>query len=166
MATYITESQADARYTKHLPRTVLQWDDVTNDYVVFDVWGDATTTEKTQALEMATAFINDLDYDGEKAVGGQDNAFPRNSQTSIPEEVKRACFVLALYFLEENKKREFMENTIRKAKEAGLQSYSTDIQSASESFRWGADEKTAYSIVIPYLKKWVKGRYSITRWRF
>jgi len=166
MATYITEAQADSRYSARLPVTLLAWNDTNNDYEAYDVWSDSTSTEKTQALTMATSFINDLDYDGEKADSNQDNAFPRAGQTAVPEDVKRATFLLALFFIEETKRKEFAESTIRKAMEAGLESYSTDIQSVSESFRWNKEvEKTAYGVVSPYLKKWIKGRYTITRWR-
>jgi len=61
----------------------------------FDAWEDATLVTKTKALKQANRLINNLSFKGTPTVETQDDAFPRNGDTTIPTDIQEACAYLA-----------------------------------------------------------------------
>ena len=65
-----------------------------------DPWDDASDTNKTQAIQMATEAIDRLNFIGEKTEETQDLEFPRGDDTEIPVGIQRATFEIALALLD------------------------------------------------------------------
>lgn len=63
-------------------------------------WDNASVTERTKALKEATTRIDRLQFQGIKLSDTQDNEFPRDFQTEVPEEVLRACCLIAYALLD------------------------------------------------------------------
>ena len=63
-------------------------------------WDDASDPNKTIAIKMATAAIDRLNLVGEKTEEDQDLEFPRDDDTTIPVEIQRATFEIALALLD------------------------------------------------------------------
>jgi len=65
-----------------------------------DAWDDAITGDKTKALEQATTTIDRLNFRGSKTSSTQANQFPRDDDTTVPNDIKNASFEIALAFLD------------------------------------------------------------------
>ena len=63
-------------------------------------WDNASSGDRTKALNLATEIIDRLDFVGEKYDEDQENQFPRGSDTTVPEDIKKACVWAALAILE------------------------------------------------------------------
>jgi len=63
-------------------------------------WDEASDEEKTAALTMATDSIDRLNYLGEKTDPDQENQFPRDADTIVPEDIQKACAEIALRLLD------------------------------------------------------------------
>lgn len=70
------------------------------DRLYMDAWTDAVEEDKTKATKMATVAIDRLNFLGEKADEDQELQFPRYDDTVVPDDVKRACFLLAVTYLD------------------------------------------------------------------
>jgi hypothetical protein len=84
--------------------TVAQADDLANVYLGTLAWASASTDNKGRALIMATRYLDELSWIGDRASTTQALAWPRTdaecgdwSFTSavIPQPIKQACFDLA-----------------------------------------------------------------------
>lgn len=160
---YLSVAQADTRYVNRLPTSVFTVDENGED-TLFDVWGDSQATEKEKALFEATLYIDSFQYDGQKKDNTQEKAFPRKGQDETPEEVLRCTMDLAILFLKEHKVREFSDAYRTKLFDEGVTEFDKDIGNFSESN--SKTEKDQYIVTLRlYLKKWLAGRFSLTRWR-
>jgi hypothetical protein len=65
-----------------------------------DAWDDASSANKEKSLIHATRLIERLNFKGEKTVDTQDLQFPRDNDTSIPDDIKYACSEIALALLD------------------------------------------------------------------
>lgn len=63
-------------------------------------WTEASSGDKTKALTMATEYIDRLNFIGEVTDTAQVNQFPRDDETTIPDDVKKACCEIALSLLD------------------------------------------------------------------
>ena len=63
-------------------------------------WTDAVTADKTAALAEATARIDRLRFSGGKTDDEQDNEFPRDDETEVPDDIKIACCEVAFALLD------------------------------------------------------------------
>jgi len=63
-------------------------------------WDLASDSSKVSALTMATEAIDRLNYLGSKTDSSQENQFPRDADTVVPEDIKKACAECALKFLD------------------------------------------------------------------
>lgn len=63
-------------------------------------WDIAADADKTSALTMATEAIDRLNYLGDKTDSDQVNQFPRDADTVVPDDIKKACAECALLFLD------------------------------------------------------------------
>lgn len=161
---YITEQQATTRYNNMLPR-LLHVADGQGGFELFDVWTDSNSDEREKALDEATRYIDSFVYDGEKANPNQDNEFPRKGQTPLPEEVKQGCFELALFFLTEYKAKEFTDGYRAKMLQDGIDNGTITLADSSERMVF-AEKKDPRKVIYPYIKRWIKGKYHITRWKY
>jgi hypothetical protein len=65
-----------------------------------DAWDDATSTNKEKSLINATRLIDRLNFKGTKTSDSQDLQFPRDEDTTVPDDIKYACSELALALLD------------------------------------------------------------------
>lgn len=63
-------------------------------------WDNASVAERTKALKEATTRIDRLQYQGDRLGEDQVTEFPRDFQTEVPEEVLRACCLIAYALLD------------------------------------------------------------------
>lgn len=162
MNKYISVAQADTRYANRLPTYIRVVED--NEFVPFDVWADSETAEKEQALKDATRWIDSFEYDGHKLSEEQDNEFPRKGQTQVPEQVNIATLDLAIHLLQRYHSLKNEPAHVAFMRQSNINVYTMDVMESRERGEI-QEEKTVYAVIRPYLKLWMKGRYSLTRWR-
>lgn len=63
-------------------------------------WTKSNRRQQEAALSEATQLINNLNYWGDKTDEDQDNQFPRNGSTTVPVDVRRATYEIALTLLD------------------------------------------------------------------
>jgi hypothetical protein len=63
-------------------------------------WDNATTVNRTKALETATRAIDRLRFKSQKTDSNQANEWPRGGDTEVPNDIKIACCEEALSLLE------------------------------------------------------------------
>lgn len=158
---YVTLASGTTRYESFIPVQVRTLD-TNNEFIGFDVWDDASDSIKQRALNQATKYIDSFTYNGEKKVSTQDKQFPRKGQDTVPEEVKDACFILTLELLKRNIVHIESPDQVQRYKDIGVENYSVTISNASESVTF-KEEESLFKLVHPYLKKWMKGGYNITK---
>lgn len=154
---YLSLAQADTRYTRRLPTKIFTVTDE-GEELLFDVWADASTDEREQALFEATIFIDSFVFDGEKADKSQEKAFPRKGQAEIPEEVLKCTMDLALFYLKEYMLRVYGDANRQRLLDEGVTGYSLRIGDYQEQVS-EYNTVTPQSILRPYLNKWITGRY-------
>lgn len=65
-----------------------------------EIWTLADDGDKTSAITMATEAIDRLNYAGDKTDSDQVNQFPRDEDTAVPEDIKKATAEIALQLLD------------------------------------------------------------------
>jgi hypothetical protein len=85
MANYMTEEEATAYFLTRLNSEA------------YDV---ATTADRLAALTMATESIDRLNYLGAITESDQANQFPRDADTVVPDDIKKASAEIALMLLD------------------------------------------------------------------
>lgn len=85
MALYMTVLEGDTYFQTRLNSTP---------------WTSASTADKTAALTMATEAIDRLNYLGSKTDSSQVNQFPRDADTAVPDDIKKASAEIALALLD------------------------------------------------------------------
>lgn len=160
MAKYITESQGDTLYADSMPVFVYYLDEE-DDFQMFDVWEDATSTVRNAALVQSTRLIDSFEYDGSKNDSTQENAFPRNGQVGVPTEVRRATFALALEILTRHYRRVYTDPVQQQYLDNGATDINLRVNNAQEAIKY--EKEVPLEVVArPYLKKWLKGRFTTT----
>ena len=66
----------------------------------YSAWTEATTSEQTVALQVATTIMDRLNFKGEKTEDSQELQFPRDGETAIPQDIKNACTEIAYSLLD------------------------------------------------------------------
>jgi len=106
MPVTVTATVGSASANSYL--TVAQADDFANLYLGTLNWSSATTDNKGRALIMATRYLDELKWIGEKASTTQALLWPRSdaecgdwsfTTSEIPQPIKQATFDLAEYLL-------------------------------------------------------------------
>ena len=106
MAVTVTATVDSASANSYL--TVAQADDFANLYLGTLNWSSATTDNKGRSLIMATRYLDELKWIGEKASTTQALLWPRTeaecgdwsfTSSEIPQPIKQATFDLAEYLL-------------------------------------------------------------------
>lgn len=119
-------------------------------------WEALSEPDKLVLLNRAEQTIDHLPINGKPVI--ENKAFPRHSDTEIPSEVTHATIELAVQSLNGEAKERY------ELRKQGVRSYS--IGDLSESFTDAAAAASgvdayAYSIVFPFLRKWLGGGYTI-----
>lgn len=119
-------------------------------------WEALSEPDKLVLLNRAEQTIDQLPFTGKPAVDGK--AFPRYPNEVIPVEVVHATIELAVQSSNGEAKERY------ELQRQGVRSYS--IGDLSESFAGSAGASVgidpyAYSIVFPFLRRWLGGGYSI-----
>ena len=159
---YITEMVANTQYAERLPVVVWGFDAQGEDTLI-DIWDDADTTTRTQALTEATRIIDSFTYDGAKTEASQSSEFPRNGANNIPKEVKDATLELAIYILKELTITQNSNPWVARGRDVNATRIESVVAEARESVSFG-ESKTYYAVIHPYLKRWLKGRYRSTEY--
>lgn len=141
--------------------TVVQANEYVQNYyssgdLVRQAWEDLDDADRLVLLNRAEQTIDQLPISGRSASG--DKAFPQRAELAIPAEVTNATIELAVQSLNAEARERF------NLRRQGVRSYK--IGDLSESFSEaplpGAGiDAYAYSIVYPFLRKWLGGGYTI-----
>lgn len=139
-------------------------DELANLYLGTLNWASASTDNKSRALIMATRYLDELSYVGDKAATTQALLWPRSdadcgdwsfSSTEIPQPVKQATFDLAEYLLGNSDallgSGAGSAELIPGIPNANLKSASVDVISVEFNSSQQADAKNALNLV-PHLK--------------
>lgn len=161
---YVTLAEADAFFASRLGA---------------DAWDDAETADQTKALQMATAKIDNLPFQGYVLLSTQARAFPRKyvpsesvnpwgllmsedswgyiySDSTPPQFVLDACCLEALALLKFYADDDWQERHDKQSQ--GVSSASNP--SGSESYlagtataRYGLKSQEAYDLLFPYIER-------------
>ena len=80
--------------------TIIEGNAIAERYLHIAPWEIANTTNRNKGLKQATIIIDRLNIQGEKTDENQDLQFPRDSDTEVPNDVKHACWLIALALLD------------------------------------------------------------------
>jgi len=154
---YLTEQEAQERYDARLPIAVWGVDESGED-VLIDVWEDASTTTRTQAIQQAGDLMDSMLYNGVKSSPTQPHAFPRNGDSDMPEEALKACFELTLALMREKLIHDNAESWQARATYFNASRVESLIADARESLSM-REQDVVSAASSPYLKRWLKGRF-------
>jgi len=147
MANYLTVQEADA--LSLLTLNVDAWDaaKVTDG----SSWGVAGTL-CVKALTMATSIINSLRYKGEKTDSDQVNQFPREDETTVPEDITVACFLIANVLLDGIDPELEYENTFLLAQGYANVRSTYDRETPAFHIIAGVPSIVAWRHLLPYIQ--------------
>lgn len=115
-------------------------------------WDTAVISDRTKALLMATRAIDRLNFSGSKNSYTQELQFPRGDDTTVPSDIKYACFELALAFLD-GVDLEQEANSVNVASDAFSGVRTTyDGDTYAEHMRAGIPSIVAWQYLKPYLR--------------
>ena len=114
--------------------------------------GGVLTTRKYKALVTASEALNRLAYRGVKTDDSQVLEFPRNDDTEIPDEIKKACAEEALSLLQGRDPVRMMEEmrTKERAFDGARKSYDTTV--IPVHIVAGITSGVAWDFLQPYLR--------------
>jgi len=115
------------------------------------VWDSATEDNKVKALNMSTCLIDTLNFLGTKTDSTQAHQFPRNQDTEVPTDIKRACAELAYELLDDVNPNYEMENLIVTQQTYANVRITRDTGSAPIHLIHGIPSATAWKLLSPYL---------------
>ena len=147
MANYITYAEATAYANARL--NVDAWDDAVEEDGS-NAGEEGSLTYKS--IAMATEIIDRLSYKGDKADSTQTNQFPRGTDTVVPDDVKKACFEIALALLDDVDP-EFESNNLGMINQGYANIRATyDRETPQPHLVAGVPSATAWRYLIPYLR--------------
>ncbi len=114
-------------------------------------WEDFPDAEKSIALIMATNRINNLAFKGEKLLLAQENAFPRNDDSTVPEVIKDACIELAFAFSDGIRVAQEFNSERVTANKFGPVSTTYDSNSVRQNVIAGIPSYEAWVLLLPYM---------------
>lgn len=137
MTPYVTNLE----FKQYVDAFVIDTDD-------FDV---ADSSKRTKALTVATRAIDRLNFQGDKAVPGQQNQFPRGSDSVVPTAIKNATCELALTYLAgKNLDQKFDDQAVVHEAFMGVKT-SYDTGFVQEHLINGIISYEAWLLIRPYL---------------
>lgn len=147
MAAYLTVEEAQEIADERL--NVDSWEDAKDEDG--SEWGE-TGTYCVKALAQATKIIDTLNYRGEKTSSSQTLAFPRGGDTEVPNDIKLACFEIALALLNDVDPDIEAENLNLVSQGYANIRATYDRNSANPNVIAGVPSMTAWKYLVPYLK--------------
>lgn len=119
-------------------------------------WEDATDTEKSQSLIMATRAINNLRFKGSRYLPTQENAWPRiidDSDTglSLPTWLTEATCEIAINLLDGTDMEQEAENLLAVNQSYAAVSTTYNPTLVIEHLRAGIPSIVAWNLLRPYL---------------
>lgn len=115
-------------------------------------WDNASGGDKNAANSMATGIIDRLNFLGERTVALQDNEFPRDEDTDVPQTIKDAHSLIVLALLDgKEPEMEFENLTLTKHKYAQVLS-EYDRSQLPPHILAGVPSFEAWTILRPYLR--------------
>lgn len=117
-------------------------------------WDAADTATRNKALKTATRLINTLNYIGSKADAAQENAFPRNDDTTVPTDIVNACCEITLSLLDGVKPGEEIEALMVDKIRIGETTTEYNRENIPIWILAGIPNSTAWAYLKPYLRDW------------
>lgn len=116
-------------------------------------WTAASDDDKLSAITMATDYINQLNFVGTKTDPDQELEFPRNDETEIPSDIKKACAELALELLKGvDLDQEIRNQYLETYSAAGIRStFNRDVQQREDTAS-GIPCRVAWNFLRKYLR--------------
>lgn len=108
--------------------------------------------DKYKALYMATRIIDRLNYIGSKTETDQEHEFPRNGETTVPQDILDACCEIAISLLDGyNDDIEYENQFVQQQKYSNVQT-TYNRPAASEHIIAGVPSIVAWRLLKPYLR--------------
>jgi hypothetical protein len=122
--------------------------------LVTDAWDALNNSKKDIALQMATAAMENLDYQGDKTVDTQDLQFPRGGDTTIPIPLQNACCEIAYAFADGvDLEQEYERLRMVSQGFANVRStYKADPNVLPEHHLNGIPSIIAWRLILPFLR--------------
>lgn len=120
-------------------------------------WTDSSSATKTKALTEASQRIDRLRFRGEKVDDDQDLEFPRyygdeaDGTEEIPDDIKIACYELALALIQERDPEIELENLVVLKRSFANVSTTYRDDAVSEHIASGISSILAWQYLKPYL---------------
>ena len=133
--------------------TITQANTYLQDRLNTSAWDNASGVDQDKALKQATRAIDLLNYHGIKTGGdGQENQFPRNDDTEVPEDIINACIEEALVLLDgKDPELEYESLFIIDTQYANIKSKQKSDQ-VPYHITAGIMSITAWRLLSPYLR--------------
>lgn len=124
-------------------------------------WVEAENGDKDVSLSQATEDIDSLRIAGSKNDPVQENEFPRGTDTDVPENIKKACVLIAVLRLDGKRPEEEVENlSLTTVGYASVRS-TYDRGSVPEYLAAGIVSFEAWRLLKPFLRK--PGTFEISK---
>ena len=116
----------------------------------YSAWSSAT--DKDLALNTATRLLDTLNYDGDKTSSTQDNEFPRDDETDVPDVIKKVCCLVAYSLIDGIEPEEELQTLNSTAFKYASVSDSRDTGWIPDFRVHGIPNAQAWNMLLPYLK--------------
>lgn len=117
-----------------------------------DTWLQANVLDKNKALITATRYLNKFDYFGTKTLETQEHEFPRSGSTEIPNEIKMACYEIAISLLDGSEIDRDVDNLSITGQGFSGARATYDRAFALEHIRAGVPNPLAWDYIKPFLR--------------
>ena len=121
-------------------------------YIHTEPWEIATSPLRDKGLKQSTRIIDQLNIRGEKQVESQELQFPRKEDTEVPNEVKEACWLIALALLDGVDPEIEFENLQMVAQGYANVRSTYDRDLPAEHLLAGVPSVTAWRLLKPFLR--------------
>ena len=118
-----------------------------------DLWSAISSADKVKALTRATQIIDRLNFAGGVTVEGQANEFPRDGDTVVPDDIKKANSEIA-YALVDDVDPDVEYENLKMISQgyANVRSTYDRQQEAQPHVLAGVPSVSAWQYLMPYLK--------------
>lgn len=121
-------------------------------YLQIAPWEIATSPLRDRGLKQSTRIIDQLNIRGEKKVESQELQFPRKEDDEVPNEVKEACWLIALALLDGVDPEIEFENLQMVAQGYANVRSTYDRDLPAEHLLAGVPSVTAWRLLKPFLR--------------
>lgn len=115
-------------------------------------WDEASSEDQVKALHHATEIIDALNFVGDKADEEQENQFPRGDDTEVPEQIKKACCLIALSLLDGAEPNKDFENLFKTSHGFGGVRSTYESSLVAEHLASGVPSYDAWKLLFPFLR--------------